>query len=139
MNKTFFAACALLGRLIAGVVRRVTGSRADMVREDVEQKVLVALGRRNESEHTIDYPSSYIYRMAVREAVRMMRKESSRVSVITVLELPKRMTPAAGDMRGWLIPGIACAVLYLALSFPLSELARRLERKLARDQRPHTL
>jgi polar amino acid transport system substrate-binding protein len=66
-------------------------------------------------------------------------KDSSLVSVITVIELTKRMTIAAVDMRGWLIPGITCAVLYLVLSFPLSELARRLERRLARDQRPHAL
>lgn len=66
-------------------------------------------------------------------------KDSSLVSVITVIELTKRMTIAAVDMRGWLVPGLACAALYLALSVPLSELARRLERKLARDQRPHTL
>ncbi len=66
-------------------------------------------------------------------------KDSSLVSVITVIELTKRMTIAAVDMRGWLIPGLACAALYLLLSFPLSELARRLERRLARDQRPHTL
>lgn len=66
-------------------------------------------------------------------------KDSSLVSVITVIELTKRMTIAAVDMRGWIIPGIACAAMYLILSFPLSELARRLERKLARDQRPHTL
>jgi len=66
-------------------------------------------------------------------------KDSSLVSVITVIELTKRMTIAAVDMRGWLIPGLLCAGLYLALSFPLSELARRLERRLARDQRPHAL
>jgi polar amino acid transport system substrate-binding protein len=66
-------------------------------------------------------------------------KDSSLVSVITVIELTKRMTIAAVDMRGWLIPGILCAVMYLVLSFPLSELARRLERRLARDQRPLAL
>ncbi len=66
-------------------------------------------------------------------------KDSSLVSVITVIELTKRMTIAAVDMRGWLVPGLACAAMYLALSFPLSELARRLERRLARDQRPQTL
>jgi polar amino acid transport system substrate-binding protein len=66
-------------------------------------------------------------------------KDSSLVSVITVIELTKRMTIAAVDMRGWLIPGLLCAVMYLALSFPLSELARRLERRLARDQRPLAL
>jgi polar amino acid transport system substrate-binding protein len=66
-------------------------------------------------------------------------KDSSLVGVIAVIELTKRMTIAAVDMRGWLIPGLACALLYLALSFPLSELARRLERRLARDQRPLAL
>jgi len=66
-------------------------------------------------------------------------KDSSLVSVITVIELTKRMTIAAVDMRGWFVPGVLCAVLYLALSFPLSELARRLERRLQRDQRPLAL
>jgi polar amino acid transport system substrate-binding protein len=66
-------------------------------------------------------------------------KDSSLVSVITVIELTKRMTIAAVDLRGWLIPGALCAALYLALSVPLSELARRLERRLARDQRPLAL
>jgi polar amino acid transport system substrate-binding protein len=66
-------------------------------------------------------------------------KDSSLVSVITVIELTKRMTIAAVDMRGWLIPGILCAVMYLALSLPLSEIARRLERRLLRDQRPLAL
>jgi polar amino acid transport system substrate-binding protein len=66
-------------------------------------------------------------------------KDSSLVSAITVIELTKRMTIAAVDMRGWLIPGLACAAFYLALSFPLSELARRLERRLSRDQRPQAL
>jgi polar amino acid transport system substrate-binding protein len=66
-------------------------------------------------------------------------KDSSLVSVITVIELTKRMTIAAVELRGWLVPGLACAALYLALSLPLSELARRLERRLARDQRPSAL
>jgi len=66
-------------------------------------------------------------------------KDSSLVSVITVIELTKRMSIAAVDMRGWLVPGIACAVMYLLMSVPLSELARRLERRLARDQRPQAL
>lgn len=48
------------------------------MREDVEQKVLVSLWRQIENEQTIDHPSSYIYRIAIREAVRMMRQEASR-------------------------------------------------------------
>jgi polar amino acid transport system substrate-binding protein len=66
-------------------------------------------------------------------------KDSSLVSVITVIELTKRMTIAAVDLRDWLVPGLACAGLYLAMSLPLAELARRLERRLARDNRPQGL
>lgn len=57
-------------------------------------------------------------------------KDSSLVSVITVVELTKQMTITAVDVRGWLLPGLLCAALYLALSYPLSRLARRLERRL---------
>jgi polar amino acid transport system substrate-binding protein len=57
-------------------------------------------------------------------------KDSSLVSVITVVELTKQMTITAVDVRGWLVPGLVCAALYLALSYPLSRLARRLERRL---------
>jgi polar amino acid transport system substrate-binding protein len=58
-------------------------------------------------------------------------KDSSLVSVITVVELTKQMTITAVDVRGWLGPGLLCAALYLALSYPLSRLARRLERRLS--------
>ncbi len=57
-------------------------------------------------------------------------KDSSLVSVITVVELTKQMTITAVDVRGWLGPGLLCAALYLSLSYPLSRLARRLERRL---------
>lgn len=66
-------------------------------------------------------------------------KDSSLVSTITVIELTKRMSIAAVDVGSYLVPGLLCAALYLALSLPLSELARRLERRLARDQRPLAL
>jgi polar amino acid transport system substrate-binding protein len=57
-------------------------------------------------------------------------KDTSLVSVITVVELTKQMTITAVDLRGWLVPGLLCAALYLALSLPLARLARRLERRL---------
>jgi polar amino acid transport system substrate-binding protein len=63
-------------------------------------------------------------------------KDSSLVSVITVVELTKRMTIAAVDLRDWLVPGIACAGLYFAMSFPLSRLSLRLERRLSHDSNP---
>ncbi len=57
-------------------------------------------------------------------------KDSSLVSVITVVELTKQMTITAVDVRSWLGPGLLCALLYLLLSYPLSRLARNLERRL---------
>jgi polar amino acid transport system substrate-binding protein len=60
-------------------------------------------------------------------------KDSSLVSVITVVELTKRMTITAVDVRSWLIPGALCALLYFIMSYPLSLYARRLEARLARS------
>lgn len=57
-------------------------------------------------------------------------KDSSLVSVITVVELTKQMTITAIDVRTWLGPGLMCAALYFAMSYPLGVLARRLEKKL---------
>lgn len=54
-------------------------------------------------------------------------KDSSLVSVITVVELTKRMTITAVDLRSWLIPGLLCAGLYLGMSYPLSRLSAWLE------------
>lgn len=57
-------------------------------------------------------------------------KDSSLISVITVVELTKRMTILAVELRDWITPGLMCAGLYFAMSFPLARLARRIERRL---------
>ncbi len=54
-------------------------------------------------------------------------KDSSLVSVITVIELTKQTSIFASNVGSWLIPGALCALMYLAMSLPLSHLARRLE------------
>jgi len=54
-------------------------------------------------------------------------KDSSLVSVITVIELTKQTQIFAANIGSWVIPGILCAALYLALSLPLSRLAGWLE------------
>jgi polar amino acid transport system substrate-binding protein len=54
-------------------------------------------------------------------------KDSSLVSVITVVELTKQTAIYATNVGSWLIPGVLCALLYLALSLPLSHMARRIE------------
>ena len=57
-------------------------------------------------------------------------KDSSLVSVLTVVELTKRMTITAVDNRGWIVPGALCAALYFVLGYPFTRFARRLERQL---------
>ncbi|WP_306521956.1 amino acid ABC transporter permease, partial [Gemmatimonas sp.] len=54
-------------------------------------------------------------------------KDSSLVSVITVVELTKQTAIYATNVGSWFVPGVLCALIYLALSLPLSRLARRLE------------
>jgi polar amino acid transport system substrate-binding protein len=56
-------------------------------------------------------------------------KDSSLVSVLTVLELTKQTQIFATNLGSWVIPGTMCAGLYLLMSLPLSGLARRLERR----------
>jgi polar amino acid transport system substrate-binding protein len=54
-------------------------------------------------------------------------KDSSLVSVLTVLELTKQTQIFATNLGSWVIPGTLCAGLYLAMSLPLATLARQLE------------
>jgi polar amino acid transport system substrate-binding protein len=54
-------------------------------------------------------------------------KDSSLVSVITVVELTKQTQIFAANIGSWVIPGALCAALYLMMSLPLARLARGLE------------
>jgi polar amino acid transport system substrate-binding protein len=54
-------------------------------------------------------------------------KDSSLVSVITVVELTKETSIFASDIGSWVVPGALCAAMYLVLSLPLARLARRIE------------
>ncbi|MBV9880778.1 MAG: ABC transporter permease subunit [Gemmatirosa sp.] len=56
-------------------------------------------------------------------------KDSSLVSVITVVELTKQTAIYATNVGSWVVPGMLCAAIYLAFSLPLSRFARRLERR----------
>ena len=47
-------------------------------------------------------------------------KDSSLVSVLTVLELTKQTQIFATNLGSWVIPGTLCAALYLAMSLPLA-------------------
>jgi polar amino acid transport system substrate-binding protein len=56
-------------------------------------------------------------------------KDSSLVSVITVVELTKQTAIYATNVGSWVVPGLVCGAVYLAFSLPLARLARRLERR----------
>ncbi len=60
-------------------------------------------------------------------------KDSSLVSVITVIELTKRTNIVAENTGSWLIPGSLCALMYFVMGYPLSRIARKLEARLARS------
>jgi polar amino acid transport system substrate-binding protein len=54
-------------------------------------------------------------------------KDSSLVSVITVVELTKQTSIFAANIGSWVVPGAICAAMYLAMSLPLARFARRVE------------
>ena len=56
-------------------------------------------------------------------------KDSSLVSVLTVVELTKQTQIFATNLGSWVIPGTLCAAIYLVMSLPLGALARRLEER----------
>ena len=56
-------------------------------------------------------------------------KDSSLVSVLTVIELTRQTQIFATNIGSWMVPGMLCAALYLAMSLPLAALARNLERR----------
>ncbi|MGE0815631.1 MAG: ABC transporter permease subunit [Vicinamibacterales bacterium] len=58
-------------------------------------------------------------------------KDSSLVSVLTVVELTKQTQIFAANLGTWAIPGVLCATMYLMMSWPLARLAARLERRWA--------
>lgn len=62
-------------------------------------------------------------------------KDSSLVSVLTVVELTKQTQIYATNVGSWVVPGLLCATLYLAMSLPLSHAARRLEARWHTDRR----
>jgi polar amino acid transport system substrate-binding protein len=56
-------------------------------------------------------------------------KDSSLVSVLTVMELTKQTQIFATNIGSWVVPGALCAALYLAMSLPIAALARALEQR----------
>lgn len=75
------------GRLVAHAVRQVAGRDRVNDVEDIYQEVMLALWRRLGHGDPIEHPSSYLYTMAVREAVRVTKH------LARGRELPLEWTP----------------------------------------------
>lgn len=66
------------GRLIAHAIRRVLGPAGLPDASDIEQQVHIALWQQLRREQAIEYPASYVYKAAVREAIRAVRRCRAR-------------------------------------------------------------
>lgn len=94
-----------------------------------------------EAARTLGFSEAQIFRLvrapqALRHALAPMTndfvallKDSSLVSVLTVVELTKQTAIYATNIGSWVVPGLLCAAVYLAMSLPLARLGRRLERR----------
>jgi polar amino acid transport system permease protein/polar amino acid transport system substrate-binding protein len=94
-----------------------------------EAALAIGMSRRAALRHVILPQALRIATPGVTNDFISLLKDSSLVSVLTVVELTKRMTITAVDNRGWLVPGALCAALYFLLGYPLTRLARKLERR----------
>lgn len=68
---------------VRAAVARVGGSAGRSLREDIEQRVFLEIWKQVSREQTIDNPSSYIYRAAVRETVRVLKEERRKRGGVT--------------------------------------------------------
>jgi polar amino acid transport system substrate-binding protein len=107
---------------------------------EIYRSALEAIGRTQlEAARTLGLTEWQVFRLvrgpqALRLALAPMTndfvallKDSSLVSVITVVELTKQTAIYATNVGSWVVPGLLCAALYLVMSLPLSRVARRLE------------
>lgn len=81
-------------RLVRSVASRVGGQQGRQLADDVEQHVFLNLWKQLRREQFIENPSSYIYKCAVRETVRLMA--AARAAATSPLEpdVPEPPSPA---------------------------------------------
>jgi polar amino acid transport system substrate-binding protein len=106
------------------------GALLSLPRGQGEAASALGLGRWQALRHVLLPQSLRGALPAVTNDFVALLKDSSLVSVITVVELTKRMTITAVENRDWLVPGLLCAALYFAMGFPLARLSLWLENRL---------
>jgi polar amino acid transport system substrate-binding protein len=105
------------------------GALAALPPGQAEAAESLGLSRTQALRHVLLPQSLRIALPALTNDFVALLKDSSLVSVITVVELTKRMTIVAVELRDWVVPGALCAGMYFAISFPLSRLSLWLERR----------
>jgi polar amino acid transport system substrate-binding protein len=110
------------------------GALLSLPRGQTEAARALGLGRLQTLRHVLLPQSLRSALPALTNDFVALLKDSSLVSVITVVELTKRMTILSVELRDWVLPGVLCAAIYFVLGFPLSRLSRRLERALHHDR-----
>ena len=83
--------------VISRAVRRVAGPQAAAIEDDVHQAVIVGLWRQLERGQTIDRPASYIFRAAIRETLRLVRREHAHTPASSLDADEGSLESAAGD------------------------------------------
>lgn len=113
-------------RRMASAIRRVCGRRHRALVADVEQEVHLALWKRLQSGKTIEYPASYLYKVALTTALAVVRRIEREVP------MAEREDEAVdGHNPGPQAPGLSMA----ERSAILSETLERLEPDEARALR----
>lgn len=82
------------GRLIRHAIRQAGGREVSSIADDIEQIVIVNLWQQVAREQTIDHPASYIFKAAIRETVRAVRRERARVELAEVSAVGSAARPA---------------------------------------------
>jgi RNA polymerase sigma factor (sigma-70 family) len=75
-------------RMVRSAIARAGGRTLRDSRDDIEQQVWVAIWRRLQGEQEIDHPTSYLYTVARREAMRAVEEELTRVRHTEALPEP---------------------------------------------------
>lgn len=107
------------------------GALSSVPRGQTEAARALGLSRWQALRHVVFPQALRTALPAVTNDFVALLKDSSLISVITVVELTKRMTILAVELRDWVTPGLMCAALYFVMSFPLARWARRVERSLS--------
>jgi RNA polymerase sigma factor (sigma-70 family) len=109
-------------RLMSSAIRRVCSDRGLI--PDIEQEVRLALWRRVQDGKGIEYPASYVYKVALTTAATLMRRNSRHGVPVDAATLEAR---AAGPESA---AGLSAAERKLMLEQMLAELPREEERAL---------